>query len=353
MSITHSTTMPNFLKNPIFWAKFLGYALPLAFLAYVLYQNYLPFGYDKTFTITVGGPTDTSIGEFYLEPSTNLSERKTDESGTPYRTLNGLATAVFKPSAILKNATISVETSDPGVYLIPPTIDFNPASTTWDVSYDFTKNIPTELKNSKAFVFDGATYFDGSARVELPQSSKLFEKGAFTLYAEWMPTDEQNDAQQIVGHYNWELWQNKNSVSFQVGRMNDAKGPAYKIHSLVGPDFWGKKHSALAVYNPGENGYLELYVDGKFADRTYFGTSTIWGDYNGDNNLTFGWTPHNYKKSAHFKGSLYNFYFSKNNILPTTSRFQFLKTEDVETNITLFTTTNTPFKKLNLHASQK
>ncbi len=294
--------MQNFIKNPIFWAKFLGYAIPLAFLGYVLYQNYLPFGYDKTFVINVGSETDTTPGKFYLEPSPNLSDRMLDASGSPYRTLHGLATAVFKPDAILKDASITVETSDPGVYLIPPTIDFDPASTTWDYSWDFTSGTPAGLKNSKAFAFDGATYFDGTARVELPKSNNMFETSTMSIYAEWMPTDAEHDSQQIVGHYNWELWQNKNSVSFQVGRMNDAKGPAYKIHSLVDKDFFGKKHSALAIYNPGENGYIELYVDGKFADRTYFGTSTIYASYNGSKNLSFGKSEHG--NSNFFKGTL-------------------------------------------------
>ena len=57
------------IKDPIFWARFLGYAIPLAFLLYVLYINFLPFGYNKTFVINVGSANDTKVGEFYLEPS--------------------------------------------------------------------------------------------------------------------------------------------------------------------------------------------------------------------------------------------------------------------------------------------
>lgn len=339
------------LKNPIFWAKFLGYAIPIAFLAYVLYQNYLPFGYSKSFTIEVGSESDTQVSEFYLEPSQNLSERKTDEKGNPYRELHGLASVVFKPNAILKNATITVESTDPGVSLIPPFIDFDPASSTWwDLSYDFTKGVPAELKNNKAFLFDEATYFDGTARVELPSSSDKFENGPLSVYAEWMPANSENDSQQIVGHYNWELSQNKNSVSFQVGRMNDAKGPIYKIHSIINKDFWGKKHSALAIYNPGENGYIELYVDGKFADRTYFGTSTIWGDY-GKNNMSFG-------KSAHgsanfFKGNLYNVNISSKNLLEQKSYIRFPIFEKQTIQIPFISETTSTLRKVILHADKK
>jgi len=101
-----TTKSKQLLKDPIFWARFLGYAIPLAFLLYVLYINYLPFGYHKTFTINVGSNNDTKVSEFYLEPSPDLSERKTAADGTPYRELNGMATAVFKPNVVLKNNKI-------------------------------------------------------------------------------------------------------------------------------------------------------------------------------------------------------------------------------------------------------
>ena len=94
-------------KSPVFWLKFAAYALPALFLVYVLYWNFLPFGYEKTFTIQVGAPGDTK-GEFYLEPSKDLSEPKVAADGTTYRELNGIAYAVFSPKAVLRNATITV-----------------------------------------------------------------------------------------------------------------------------------------------------------------------------------------------------------------------------------------------------
>jgi len=53
----------------------------------------------------------------------------------------------------------------------------------WDKSWDFTKGVPKDLKNgnNKAFYFDGATYFDGTARLELASSSDMFESGPFTV----------------------------------------------------------------------------------------------------------------------------------------------------------------------------
>jgi len=101
----------------------------------VLYINFLPFGYNKTFTINVGSPSDTKVSEFYLEPSPDLSDRKTNTDGSTYRGLNGMATAVFKPNVVLKNAKITVEVEGDGVSLIPPYIDFDPNSVQWDKSW--------------------------------------------------------------------------------------------------------------------------------------------------------------------------------------------------------------------------
>jgi hypothetical protein len=126
-------------KRPEFWLRFAAYAIPLAFLLYVLYINFLPFGYHKTFTIQVGGPQDTS-GAFHLEPSRNLSERKTAPDGTTYREFSGTINAVFDPGVVLKNAKITVSVDGgPGISVIPPQIDFDPSKVKWDYSWDFSK----------------------------------------------------------------------------------------------------------------------------------------------------------------------------------------------------------------------
>jgi len=258
------------IKSPIFWARFLGYAIPLAFLLYVLYINYLPFGYHKTFTINVGSENDTKVSEFYLEPSKDLSERKTNPDGSTYRELNGMATAVFKPNVVLNNAEITVEAEGEGISIIPPYIDFDPNSVQWDYSWDFTKGIPSDLTNinNKAFYFDGATYFDGTARLELASSSDMFEDGPFTVYAEWMPIDDVGNGQQIIGHFNWELWQNKDSVSFQIGRINGSDGLILNIRYPIDKNFFNKVHNALIIYSPSLNGYIEIFIDSKSSGRT-------------------------------------------------------------------------------------
>lgn len=343
------------LKDASFWLKFAAYALPGAFLLYVLYWNFLPFGYDKTFVINVGAPGDTS-GEFHLESSKDLSEPKVAADGTTYRELNGIAYATFEPKAVLRNATLSVSVEGDGVSLIPPHIDFDPTSVNWNYVWDFSKEIPEKGLVSSA-IYDAnqkAAYFDGLSQIKVSQSANKFEEGPFTVYAEWMPQDSEDNAQQIVGHYNWELWQNATSVEFRAGRMNDAEGPAYSIkYPIVNPDaFFNQKHTVLAVYNPGENGYIELYVDGNFVDRKYIGVDTLWKDYGANKfSLSFGKSEHGIAK--YFLGYIYNVQFSNKSTDETKNSINFVTKKDSINNITIVSKEPGFLNKINLYAQQK
>ena len=349
-------TRKNFYKHPIFWARFLGYALPLSFLLYVLYLNYLPFGYHKTFTIDVGSANDTKVSEFYLEPSKDLSDRKTAPDGTTYRELNGMATAVFKPNAVLKDAEITVETKDTDIKLIPPHIDFDISITKWDYIWNFTKGVPTGLTNEGTFLFDEKNYFDGKSRIEYSSSSNMFEEGPFTVYAEWSPVDPNNNFQEIVGHFNWEILQEKNKIRFMVGRMNNKDGDFYSIEYPIKDvgAFFNKKHNLLATYVPDPkngHGYIDLYVDSDFAGRTYFGTSTIWKDYNGNKNVTLGKSEHG--NAIFFQGYIYQLniknaptdYSSQRLVFHTSS-----STEHFE--IPMFSAVTTTATNITLYAKQ-
>jgi hypothetical protein len=342
--------------------QILAYGIPLTFLAYVLYINYLPFGYNKTFTIDVGAEGDTTVGEFYLEPSPDLSERKTAPDGTTYRELNGMANVVFKPNVVLKDAEITVSVEGEGVSIIPPVIDFNPDDYEWDYEWDFTKPetaftpkvsdraradwvsctttasttgtgaTTTEMGTSSisegteefvpvpisenatttatstqvctpipvpdlvgnAFFFDGEMYFDGNSRLEMPGTADMFEE-TFSVYAEWTPQNNSNDFQEVAGHYNWELLQDNEYVTFQVGRTASSSGPFYRLQHKISEDFFNERHSALAIYYSGiqttEENYIELYIDNKFIGKTFF-NEKIWNEYNKDRGLSFGKSGH-------------------------------------------------------------
>lgn len=298
----------------VFGLRFLAYAIPLGFLLYVLYWNFLPFGYDETFTINVGSPGDTNASnEFYLEPSKYLSEPKTEANGTTtYRELNGIAYAIFRPKAVLTNATITVSVEGDGVGIIPPHIDFDPNSVQWDYAWDFTKGIPSDLTGNAFYWKDststpGCAYFDGNSRLEFASSSDMFENGPFTVYAEWTPENNKGDNQEIVGHYNWEILQNLESVQFQVGRMDGIDNNFYFVtYPIVNQDFFVEKHTLIATYIPETSnsrlGYIDLTIDNSFVGRTYFGKSHIRNNF-GNSNLTFG--INNFSSGSYFRGCLY------------------------------------------------
>lgn len=349
---TEELTAPRWLTITL---TTLAYGIPLAFLAYVLYINYLPFGYEKTFTIDVGTEGDTDTRQpFYLEPSRDLSERKVAEDGTTYRELNGMANVVFKPDVVLKDAEITVSVEGDGVSIIPPYLDFDPHDYTWDYSWDLGRSVPADLTGN-AFVFDGEVTFNGrDTRLELPNSANLFETGPFTLYAEWTPKDSESNAQQIVGHFNWELWQNADSVEFRVGRMNDGAGNFYSIKYPieVKEEFFNTFHSAVAIYNPSENGYIALYLDNKFVEMTSIGRDMIWDKY-GSENLSFGWTSHNSGESPYFEGILYKMNIVSSVIKIETSKTIKLSDFKPPSTVVITSSMGTPLEKVIIHVSKK
>ncbi len=301
------------IKSPLFWAKLAGISIPLGVLLIILYFNYLPFGYSEDFVIDVGTEADTKTSELYLEPSRDLSEKKIDPDGNTFRDLSGLAKIIFKPKVNFEagNATIKVTGKD--VNLIPPQVDLEDQQAHWDHLWTFNTALPTDLTNHGVFLFDKRAYFDGKSSMELASSSNSFEDGAFSILAKWLPIDSGNDFQQIVGHYNWELIQNKKSVQFQVGRMNNATGTTYSIIYPVSDDFFNNPHTALAIYQPQEDGYIELYLDGQFVGRQKIGKDVIWKEYSA-NNLSIGRSKHNSGKSPHFQGAIYQVALSLTNI---------------------------------------
>lgn len=307
---------PADLLKPDVTVMFLAYAIPVGFFLYVLYWNFLPFGYNETFTIDVGSPRDTKVSEFYLEPSKDLGKRMstTTKEGRmkTYRELNGMVSVVFKPKAVLKNVRATIRADGTGVEIIPPEIDFKREAYAWDYIFDFTDNVkPTDKGlTGSAYPFDGCLNFDGKSRIELPNSSDLFENGPFTIYVDWEPRDTENDNQQIIGHFNWEIFQNRKSITFRIGRMNDENGQFREITYAIDPQtFFHKRHQMIARYYPAneqeQNGYFELLVDNVLADRTYIGRDTIYKEYGGPSlNMSMGKSYHNYERYAGLGGRI-------------------------------------------------
>lgn len=353
--------------------KFLAWLIPLMLLAYVVYYNTVPFGYSETFTIDVGTKGDTdSSNVFYLEESPDLGPRTCVE-GKCFRELNGMATVVFDPLENLKGATINISVEGEDVYLIPPKIDFYPLNYDWDFKVDFEKGIPldwerhttrenfsiedfkenyktnnpnatqrqimdaldTELGFYDKRCADGSgIYFDGTTRLTVPDTEDKYEEGPMMIYVEYVP-EKAEDNQQILGHFNWEIWQNEKNIEFRIGRMNNENGTTHRITTnqeyLI-----DNKNSLLAIYNPSKDseseGYLELFSNNNFVGRKYFINETIWKEYNGNMNLGFGWSPHNFNSNPYFKGFICDAGITKNEVYKLGENTQLIFDEETTTN---------------------
>ncbi len=296
------------------------YGIPLAIIGYVVYMNWLPFGFEKTYVLDVGAKGDTTTtNELYLERNDALSE-SIQEGEQTFRTLEGSTNLMFKPKVVLKNAKVEVEVVGDNVFVVPPKIDFDPLKYEWNLSIDFSKGIPDFLEGNVELI-NNCAYFDGQSSLSYPNTYDQFEKGPFTIYAEWTPENDKDNFQQIMGHFNWELLQNSNSVKFQIGRMNDNTGPTYAISNSIDLDFLNNKHSVLAIYKPLENGYIDLFIDDSFAGREYIKNDAIWQDYNKDKSLSFGKSDHGV--ATHYVGCIHKTMFSYYNIDPFVKKTSF------------------------------
>ena len=287
---------------------FLAFAIPIAILLYGLYVNYLPFGWEKSYELKIDneGIISPLSKEVYI----------TDTNGRRLLSLpegvQGQINVVIEPPAVLKNATAEIQIEGNNVYL-GTELEKDISEVRWNYDWDFSGGLPADLiGNTGHSISDKCARFDATKEQTLsfPNSQNLFESGPMTIYLKWKPSETSQilgNYQQLVGHYNWEIWQGSENMQFRVGRMNNAEGPSYSTSYKITPDFFEKEHELLAIYSPdaNEKGYIELFVDGKFAQRTPIGKDIIYKDYNSNKNLNFGWTPHNYEKYPHFDGCLY------------------------------------------------
>ena len=296
-----------FRKHKVGFIRILAWVLPIIFILVVLYINFLPFGFQKDYTITIAqdGSVLSSSSQVWLQ---DLKENKITNLTDVYD--YGQINVVIKPRAVLGNATVNVSiinSNISNVYLAKTSFDVH--KNKWDYSWNFTKKMPSSLDGTVKYDKDeGCVYFNGSLNQTLSyyKSEDMFENGSFIVYAEWKPEDVNGTNQQIMGHYNWELWQSNDSVRFMVGRLDNKNGTLPSISYPVNASFFNKSHNALAVYFADKKkglGYIELFVDGNFLGRKTISNQTIWADYNGERSLTFGKSGHGV--STYYTGCVY------------------------------------------------
>jgi flagellar basal body-associated protein FliL len=308
------------------WLMWLAFAIPVVILLVALYIAFMPFGYSKNYTLGIA--SDGKI-------TSNGDVRLTNAKGTTLNSLSSLygsAAIVVNPPRTLHNATVNVSIQGNDVYLAK-SISFKPDSETWNTVFDFTSNIPSSLKGSAVYdLKKQCAYFAGNSSLNVPNSQDQFENGAFTVYAVWTPENSSANFQEIVGHYNWELVQNDDSVKFQVGRVaapnqtfKNLTGAVYTVSMPVSPSFFKKKHTALAIYNPSDKGYIELWVDNKFGGMTPIGNDTIWKEYNEDRFLSLGKSDHGV--ASYFTGCINEVRFAYTAFRPGQTFSSFLSSD--------------------------
>jgi hypothetical protein len=285
---------------------FLAFFIPLLILGYFLYINYLPLGYDKTFYLSINNGLVDAPSELSLVDLRNKSINDLSKIKTP-----ALVNLVLKPRVRLNDAELDLETIG-GSYIGYKNMDFLEEDYNWAYFWDFNFDIPFSLSGSANYSFNEACAYFNSARNEtlyLNNSGNLFESdnSSLLIFLDWMPLEAKNGSEQLIGHYNWEIWQNANSVEFRVGRMENANGSAYSIKQAIDSSFFGQGHRLLAYYYPDKingSGYIELWLDDNLVGRKEIGNETLYKDY-GNKDLSFGWTSHNYNMNPYYEGCIY------------------------------------------------
>ncbi|MEI6731924.1 MAG: hypothetical protein WCK90_04570 [archaeon] len=290
------------------WLMVLAFAIPIAILLFFLYINFLPFGYANDYTMTVdqSGIVHSSSSRFYLEDA--KGNKITNVSALPDGTIT---TLVINPWVVLKNATVNI-TADGESVFINSNLKVSDLKVNNKTTFDFSKGIPSSLSVGAGNPTYDATrkcvYFDGNSSLYLANSSDKFETGPFAVYAEWTPQSNLNNSQEIIGHYNWELWQDKNKVTFQIGRVNalnqtlqNLSGKMYTVSYNVNGSFFSQTHSVLAIYNPnGTEGYIAIFIDNSLGEIVSIEDNKIWTDYNSNRPLSLGKSEHGI--AEHFTG---------------------------------------------------
>jgi hypothetical protein len=154
--------------------KALAYIIPVFVLLFILYMNFLPFGYSKTIVLDVGSSSDGS-GEFYV--GSGFGPRQILD-GVTFRTLNGSGELIFSPLAVLHSAELEIELVGEGVYFpVMPDV----SSIDWDydffsmldefevvgryAEYNYITSFPStnyDLNNHFGFEFDFVSEVEGS-----------------------------------------------------------------------------------------------------------------------------------------------------------------------------------------------
>jgi len=184
----------------------------------------------------------------------------------------------------------------------------------WDYTWNFSAGIPEYLIGDAYYdSINECTYFNGSSELILPNSVRDFDRSPLTIFVEWTPYSMDSNDQQIIGTYKWEIYQNTDSVSFRVGRMNTRSGPFFTAISRMSTQDISKKQSIIASYLPSKQpnqSRIELIHNNMLRDFVYIGDNVIYRGY-GNHDLSMGRSKHGGGK-IFFHGCIHHISISLN-----------------------------------------
>jgi hypothetical protein len=138
---------------------------------------------------------------------------------------------------------------------------------------------------------DSGLNFNENSSMELLGSYDLFENGSFLVEVEYF-NDNSSKVYPLVGHYNWEIFLNKNKLNLFVGEMNEVEGEVLKLEN----DLYAGENKIQFVYEDDEK--TSLFLNNVLVDEVSHINDSILKNYT--NNLTIGKSYH--EKNLNFEG---------------------------------------------------
>ncbi len=187
-----------------------------------------------------------------------------------------------------------------------------------NINNGFFKNYDQKDFEKRIEEKDGCIYFKNT-RLEIPNSTNQFEEGPWVVYMEWIPETTDDSHQQLLGHFNWEIYQNKEQIQFNAGRMKLDNQMTSLISEIQKESPVKKRHSLLALYQPNteykrhsseSQGHITLFLNEELIGKRDFLNNSIREDYS--QNLSMGHTRHGYGNDLQpfYSGSICNVKFA-------------------------------------------
>lgn len=321
--------------------------IPLFLLGHAIWFNLLPLGFEEKYTLDLTDKDlkDDTVRNLYLDKKASLGEVFYNAQGNPY--IEQSEALKFRFRADLVNTTkanlflnipfssetdvylanndryyilninssaypyktkigeiillgpkanpeleASLQTADPLFFDEPHYYFFPQSQEAYYLSIDFSQfnisdkrvllggNIP-EYK--PAYTGDGRRFDGEDDFVVVENTADNFTNQSFIVQVEYKNTDANRSNQEIIGHYDWELYSDEGDLFLRMGRMNTKQGDFLELRTEHTNNTWEK---AAFYYTPQDS--LKLFKEGVLKGVYFIGNDTIYDQYNKNRSLTMG-----------------------------------------------------------------